>query len=45
MSDGESRPESRLFTTHASKEGAAEENRAQKVVATALKSRTSLTFD
>lgn len=44
MSNSDSEPESRFLTTRASKEGAAEENHTQKVVATALKSRTSLTL-
>lgn len=45
LSDSESDPESRLLMTRARKEGAAEENHAQKVSATALKSRKFLTLD
>ncbi len=45
LSDSESDPESRLLTTRARKEGAAEENHAQKVYAIALQSRKFLIFD
>jgi len=44
LSDSESEPESRFLTTRASKEGAVEKDRAQKVVATALKSRQILNY-